>query len=157
VRGNLEAARGETAAAEAAFLAGLDHAERITIPFDRARLEAAYGGFLRRLGKRTEAVAHLRAAQESFTQLGARPYLERCDRELAGCGLVRARRRDPDRTRLTPHELSVAKLVASGMNNRRVAVELIVSINTVEYHLKKIYIKLGIRSREQLAEELARI
>jgi ATP/maltotriose-dependent transcriptional regulator MalT len=157
VRGNLEAARGETAAAEAAFLAGLDHAERITIPFDRARLEAAYGGFLRRLGKRTEAVAHLRAAQESFTQLGARPYLERCDRELAGCGLVRARRRDPDRTRLTPHELSVAKLVASGMNNRRVAVELIVSINTVEYHLKNIYIKLGIRSREQLAEELARI
>jgi ATP/maltotriose-dependent transcriptional regulator MalT len=157
VRGNLEAARGRTAEAEAAFLAGLEHAEQVSIPFDRARLEAAYGGFLRRLGKRTEAVIHLRAAQECFGQLSARPYLERCDRELAACGLVRAKRRDPDRTRLTPQELSVAKLVASGMNNRRVAAELFVSINTVEYHLKKIYAKLGIRSREELAEKLARI
>ena len=157
VRGNLEAARGRTAEAEAAFLVGLDHAEQVSIPFDRARLEAAYGGFLRRLGKRTEAVIHLRTAHEYFGQLGARPYLERCDRELAACGLVRAKRRDPDRTRLTPQELSVAKLVASGMNNRKVAAELFVSINTVEYHLKKIFTKLGIRSREQLGEQLARI
>jgi DNA-binding CsgD family transcriptional regulator len=157
LRGNLEAARGRTAEAEAGFLAGLDHAERVSIPFDRARLEAAYGGFLRRLGKRTEAVTHLRTAQECFGRLGARPYLERCDRELAACGLVRARRRDPDRTRLTPQELSVAKLVASGMNNRAVAAELFVSINTVEFHLKNIYGKLGIRSREELAEQLARI
>jgi DNA-binding CsgD family transcriptional regulator len=58
---------------------------------------------------------------------------------------------------LTPQELSVAKLVASGMNNRRVATELFVSINTVEFHLKRIYGKLGIRSREELAEQLARI
>jgi ATP/maltotriose-dependent transcriptional regulator MalT len=157
VRGNLEAARGQTVEAEAAFLAGLGHVEPVTMPFDRARLEAAYGGFLRRLGKRTEAVIHLRAAQELLRQLGAQPYLERCERELAACGLVRAKRRDPDRTRLTPQELSVAKLVASGMSNRRVAIELFVSINTVEFHLKRIYSKLGIRSRAKLTDQLARI
>ncbi len=155
VRGNLAAARGRPSQAEAAFVTGLEHAEAVSYPFDRARLEAAYGGFRRRLGQRTAAVAHLRAAADLFTSLGARPYLERCNRELAACGLVRARRRDPDRSRLTPQELSVARLVASGLNNRTVATELFVSINTVEFHLKNVFGKLGIRSRDQLAKKMA--
>jgi ATP/maltotriose-dependent transcriptional regulator MalT len=155
VRGTLEAARGNHDGAEAAYLAGLDHVERVAIPFDRARLEAAYGGLLRRLGRRTEALTNLRAAQARLAQLGARPYLERCERELAACGVARGRSRDPDRSKLTPQELSVARLVASGMSNPRVAAELYVSINTVEFHLKNVYGKLGIRSREQLRERMA--
>ena len=155
VRGNLEAARGHLEAAEFAYLAGLDHADGVSIPFDRARIEAAYGLLLRRMGRRREAVTRLTAARDGLARLEARPYLERCERELAACGVVRERTRGPDRSRLTPQELSVARLVAAGMSNPKVAAELFVSINTVEFHLKNVYGKLGIRSRDQLRERMA--
>jgi DNA-binding CsgD family transcriptional regulator len=155
VRGNLEAARGRIAEADASYIAGFEHAGKVAIPFDVARLEAAYGTFLRRSRRRTEAVSHLTAARERFARLGAGPYLERCERELATCGVARGRSREPDRSKLTTQELSVARLVAAGMSNPRVAAELYVSINTVEFHLKNVYGKLGIRSRSQLAERLA--
>jgi DNA-binding CsgD family transcriptional regulator len=152
-RGSLEAARGRVAQAEEAFRAGLRHAQQVPFPFDHALLELAYGGFLRRNGKRRRALALLGRARERLAQLGAQPYLVRCDRELAGSGLVHRRRSDPDRSRLTPQEASVARLVASGISNPQVAAELFVSVNTVEFHLKNVYRKLGIRSRDQLREK----
>jgi DNA-binding CsgD family transcriptional regulator len=155
VRGNLEAARGRVDEATTAFSDGLRYAEGVSYPFDRALLQLSYGSFVRRRGRRTEAVIQLQAARERFARLGARPYLERCDRELAACGVARGRSRDPDRSKLTPQELSVARLVATGMSNPKVAAELYVSINTVEFHLKNVYGKLGIRSRDQLAEKMA--
>ena len=85
-RGNLGLARHDPAAAEAAFSAGLQHAAQVSLPFDRARLELAYGAFLRRTGKRTAATQHLQAARITLTRLGARPYLARCGNELAACG-----------------------------------------------------------------------
>lgn len=151
VRGRLEAARGRHAEAEAAFLYGLGQIEQVSMPFDRALLELAYGRFLRRAGQRRAAVTHLRLAQECFVSLGARPYVDHCDRELAACGLAPTKRRSRDRTRLTPQELSVAKLVASGLSNREAAAELVVSVKTVEIHLSHAYQKLGIASRKQLA------
>jgi ATP/maltotriose-dependent transcriptional regulator MalT len=154
VRGNLEAARGRHAEAETAYSFGLQHADTVSFPFDRGLLESAYGSFLRRAGRRAAAVTHLQAAQERFAALGARPYLERCERQLVGCGVPRGRSSTRDRSNLTPQELSIATLVASGMSNPEVAAELFLSINTVEFHLKNVYGKLGIRSRSQLRERM---
>jgi DNA-binding CsgD family transcriptional regulator len=102
------------------------------------------------VGRRTQAAAQLRAASQRLSDLGARPFVERCERELAACGLTPIGRRDVDRERLTPRESSVARLVASGRTNREVAAELMVSVKTVEYHLGNIFGKLGIRSRRRL-------
>jgi ATP/maltotriose-dependent transcriptional regulator MalT len=128
VRGRLEAARGDIEAAEAAFQRGLRHMQSLPMPFEQALLELAYGQFLRRVGRRRAAAARLGSAQDCFVSLGARPWLERCDRELMACGLAPAKRRGRDWQRLTPQELCVARLAASGLSNREVATELMVSV-----------------------------
>ena len=154
VRGNLEAARRSPDAAEAAFVDGLEHAQAVSIPFDRARLHAAYGRLLRRAGRRRAAVAQLTEAKARFAQLGAQPYLQACEHELAVCGIATSGRHDRGPARLTPQEISIARLVAKGLSNREVATEAVVSVNTVEYHLKNIFAKLGVSSRHQLAAQL---
>ena len=85
--------------------------------------------------------------------LQAAPFLERCERELRGCGLTPAKRSDFDPGKLTAQEQAVARLVAVGMSNRQVAAELFVSIKTVQFHLTHIYAKLGISSRAELAAQ----
>jgi ATP/maltotriose-dependent transcriptional regulator MalT len=155
VRGNLAAARGDTAAATAAFTVGLGHAARVDMPFDRAVLLLAYGGFLRRAGKRGAAGTQLEAARATFERLGARPHLERCEQELAACGRSPVRGKPADPSRLTPQEQAVARLVARGLTNRQVAHELILSVKTIEYHLGHVYTKLRVTSRDQVASRLA--
>ena len=150
VRGGVESARGHREEAAAAFTASLAHLEGLPMPFERALTELEFGSLLRRAGKRSLAASRLRAAREGLSTLGARPFLERCDRELAACGLGPARPRHLEPTRLTPQESSVVRLVVSGKSNREIASELVVSVNTVEYHLSNVYGKLGIRSRSGL-------
>jgi DNA-binding CsgD family transcriptional regulator len=154
VRGRVEAAEGRPEAAEAAFVNGLNCIEQLAMPFEQARIQLAYGSFLRRLGSRRTAAAQLLAAQASLIELGAKPYLVRCERELRACGLTPRKRRDQDRIRLTPQELSVARLVASGLTNREVAAELILSTKTIEFHLSQIFNKFDITSRRQIAKHL---
>jgi DNA-binding CsgD family transcriptional regulator len=154
VRGRLEGARGSAEAAEAAFLGGLGQLAPLPTPLERALLELAYGELLRRTGRRRAAGDRLHSAQEELALLGAEPYLARCNRELAACGLAAAEAGGRDRARLTPQELSVARLAASGLSNREVAAELVVSVKTVEFHLRHAYHKLGISSRKQLATRL---
>ncbi len=151
VRGLLEAAQGRNEQATTAFEEALEHARMVPMPFERALIQLFYGAFLRRSGQRKAAAAQLGAAHEVFDRLGARPYLEVGDRELAGCGQVRARRSAPEANQLTPYETAVARLVAEGLSNREVAGELVISVKTVEYHLSAIYRKLDLRSRGQLA------
>ena len=112
----------------------------------------------RRLSTRTESRAappppNLEA-HNRFVELGARPYLERCDRELSACGLAPAKRRGFDPSKLTAQELAVARLVAAGMTNRQVAAELFVSVKTVQVHLSHIYSKLRIGCRTEVALHL---
>nr|WP_239149109.1 AAA family ATPase [Streptomyces sp. SID12501] len=154
-RGNLEAARGDAAAAEQAFRAAHSHAEHARAPFDRALLHLAHGQFLRRAGKRTLAGEQLRAAREILVRLDAKPDLECCERELAACGLETGERGTRGAALLTPQEVAVARRVASGLTNRQVARELVISVKTVEYHLGRLYPKLGVDSRHQLASRLA--
>jgi DNA-binding NarL/FixJ family response regulator len=126
----------------------------LQMPFEQARIQLAYGSFLRRLGSRRGAAAQLRSAHANLIELGAEPYLARCGRELAACGLTPRGRRHQDRVGLTPQEVTVARLVASGLTNREVAAELFLSTKTIESHLSQIFGKLGISSRRQIAKHM---
>ncbi|WP_419999197.1 helix-turn-helix transcriptional regulator [Streptomyces boninensis] len=158
-RAVLAAARGDAPAAAAAFTAAHDHAPRVEAPLDRALLHLAHGQFLRRTGRRNRAAAELRSARDLLSRLGARPDLARCERELAACGQPTAppngATRTPAAELLTPQELAVARAVAGGLTNRQVARELVISVKTVEYHLGRLYPKLGVESRTQLATRLS--
>jgi DNA-binding CsgD family transcriptional regulator len=118
--------------------------------FETARTRLAYGARLRRARKRIRAREELRAAAETFERLGARPWVEQADAELAATGET-ARRRDVSTLdELTPQELRIARLLAEGKTTREAAAAIFVSPKTVEYHLRHVYAKLGIHSREEL-------
>ena len=154
----LEAKRGWAAAA-AARCRGLLHDDddafrealaRHDTRFETARTELCYGERLRRAGRRTESRAQLQSALDRFEALGAQPWAERARTELRASG-ERVRRREPGATeRLTPQELQVALTVARGATNREAAAALFLSTKTIEFHLRNIYRKLGIRSRTEL-------
>lgn len=149
-RGQLSGARGDLDHARAAFTEALEQLDGMPLRYDRARVRLNYGQILRRAGKRREADAELSTARDLFAALGAHTYVIRCDRELKAGG-VRAQRADRTGDQLTPQERAVAALVARGLPNREVAAELYISTKTVQYHLTRIYTKLGIRSRAELA------
>jgi DNA-binding CsgD family transcriptional regulator len=120
-------------------------------PFERARTELALGEELRRMRRRSEARTHLREAMEVFERLGAAPWAERARTELRASGET-ARRRDPSTLQqLTPQELQVARLAGGGASNPDIAAKLFLSRRTVEYHLQKVFSKLGVASRVELA------
>jgi ATP/maltotriose-dependent transcriptional regulator MalT len=156
VSGIAAANRGLESQARAAFEEGMSRARPLGMPFVEARLQVAYGAFLRRRGSRRDAAIHLAAAAETFQALGAQPFLERCERELAGTGRRRAPRGRAHLT-LTPREFAVARLVTQGLSNREAAAELVVSVKTIEYHLSNLYGKLGVTSRTQLVARLSRV
>jgi DNA-binding CsgD family transcriptional regulator len=156
-RGVLEAAAGRTDNAEAAFAVALAATDGLGVPFERARVELAAGRFLRRVGQRRRAADLLTAARQRFTAVGATPYLERCIAELASSGLSPTKRNGRDRAGLTSQELVVARLAAQGLSNRGIADQLVVSIKTIEYHLRNAFGKLGVTSRRQLPDRLAEL
>ncbi|MFB4263382.1 AAA family ATPase [Nonomuraea sp. GTA35] len=150
--GLLLAARNVPTRAEEAFGRALGLVEACGCPLEEARTLLDLGRLLRRTGRRRAAAERLGAARAIFDRLGARPLAERCAQELEACGL------EPPATvrlGLTPQELSTATLVAGGLTNRQIARELLISVKTVEYHIGKIYTKLGIGSRVALAARLA--
>jgi DNA-binding CsgD family transcriptional regulator len=119
--------------------------------FERARTELCYGEYLRRSKRRAEARVLLRGAVDGFETVCARLWAERARAELAATG-ERARRRDPSTLdELTPQELTVARLVATGLTNREVAQRLFLSPKTIETHLAHVFRKTGVRTRAELA------
>jgi DNA-binding CsgD family transcriptional regulator len=114
--------------------------------FDRGRALLVSGDALRRLGRRRDAAARLETSRETFERLGARLWLERAERELRRAA-PRPRRDDG----LTAAESRVAALVIGGRTNREVAAELFTTVSTVEAHLTRVYRKLDVRSRTELA------
>jgi DNA-binding CsgD family transcriptional regulator len=151
VAGHGRALLSDGATAEGHFEQALAaHGKTERLP-DRARTQLAYGAFLRRARRRVDARAHLRAALETFEDLGAHPWAERARQELRASGET-ARRRDPSTVvDLTPQELQVARLVRQGLPNRDVAAQLYVSPRTVDFHLRNVFTKLGVSSRTELA------
>jgi DNA-binding CsgD family transcriptional regulator len=127
-------------------------------PFEEARTRLLYGEWLRRHRRRGEARAQLAAAHETFEDLGAAGWARRAASELAAAGAAPADR--PARkagvlSLLTPQELQVVQLAAGGLSNRDIAAQMFLSPRTVGYHLYKVYPKLGITSRAELARLLA--
>lgn len=124
-------------------------------PFLAARVQLNHGEVLRRAGDRRAARDELRAALELFDGLGARPWAERTEQELRASG-ERARRRQPSTVdELTAQELQVARIIAGGASYKEAATMLFLSPKTIEFHLGKVYRKLGIASRRQLAQRLS--
>lgn len=143
VRGLLHAARGDVDAAAAAFVQARGLLATLPLPYELARVDLAHGLTLRRAGRRRAAAELLTSARQAFAALGAQVDVERCDREL------RTGRRGS--AELTEQERSVAELVAAGMSNKEAAAAMSLSVKTIQFHLTRIYAKLGVRSRAELA------
>ena len=124
-------------------------------PFLLARVRLNFGEHLRREGSRLEARDDLRAALAVFEQLDAEPWSERARRELRASGETARRRQVSTVDELTPQELQIARMVAAGASQKEVAAALYLSPKTIEYHLGKVYRKLGITSGRQLHHRLA--
>jgi DNA-binding CsgD family transcriptional regulator len=120
----------------------------------RARLQLAYGSWLRRRRRLREAREVLAAAQETFTQLGASGFAYRATRELRTSGGVGRRPGSQGLAQLTPQERQIAQLAAEGLSNRQIGTQLFLSHRTVGSHLYHLFPKLGITTRSQLADFL---
>lgn len=145
--------------AEAQARAHFDEAlalhDRTPDPFERARTQLAYGVTLRRARRRVDARPMLRAALTTFEQLGAAPWADVAAAELEATGETAMRRGLGPVVALTPQERQISALLGAGRTTREAAAALFLSPKTVEYHLRHIYIKLGIRSREELTRVMA--
>jgi DNA-binding CsgD family transcriptional regulator len=122
-------------------------------PFEHARTRLAYGEWLRRERRRIDARIQLRAALETFSEIGAAPWADRARAELRATGALVVAAEDSAEpvSQLTSQELQVVRLAALGRTNREIAAQLFLSPRTVGYHLYKAYPKLGIGSRTELA------
>jgi DNA-binding NarL/FixJ family response regulator len=137
--------------AEQAYEEALELHARTRRLFDTARTQLLFGEFLRRAHRRIDSREQLRSALDTFERLGAELWVERARGELRASGET-TRKRDPSAMdQLTPQELQVARYVADGLSNKEVAAQLFLSPRTIDYHLRKVFLKLGITSRTQLA------
>jgi RNA polymerase sigma factor (sigma-70 family) len=128
---------------------------RTRVAVDLARAHLLYGEWLRRQRRRTDARRELRTAHDMFSGFGAEAFAERARVELEATG-EQARKRTVDTIdQLTPQESQVARLATQGNTNREIAAQLFISPSTVEYHLRKTFRKLGVKSRTQLADRLS--
>ena len=119
-----------------------------------ARARLSYGEWLRREKRRADAREQLRQAHETFASMGAEGFAERARRELLATGEKVRKRRDDTRDELTPQEEHIARLAREGRTNPEIGAELYLSPRTVEWHLRKVFIKLGIGSRRGLRDAL---
>ena len=125
--------------------------EQLPLPFERARTELCWGQRLRRVGRRRDAAHHLGRAESTFDALDATPWAQRVRVELRACGSPVKAPQPGAVHQLTLQEAQVAQHAAEGLTNREIAARLFVSPKTVENHLGRIYSKLGVRSRTELA------
>src|SRR5262249_464719 len=121
----------------------------------RARTQLSFGARLRRAGRKTEARTQLRSAYETFERLGARPWAERAATELRATGERLRRPADGGGEELTPPDLQVGPQIAEGKTNKEAGAALFLSPKTIDFHLRSVFRKLGVRSRVELARHFA--
>jgi DNA-binding CsgD family transcriptional regulator len=146
------ATQDDPQAADASYREAITRLERTRMRIELARARLVYGEWLRRESRRVDAREQLRAAHDTLSRVGAEAFAERARRELVATGETLTRRAaDPDaRDSLTPQEEQIARLAREGRSNPEIGAQLFISPRTVEYHLRKVFTKLGISSRKEL-------
>jgi DNA-binding CsgD family transcriptional regulator len=141
-------------AAERSYREAIDRLGRTRLRPHLARAHLVYGEWLRREHRRVDARAQLRAAHELFQAIGMEAFAERARAELLATGERVRRRAAETRDELTPQERQIARLARDGLSNPEIGAQLFLSPRTVEWHLRKVFAKLGIQSRHQLVSAL---
>src|SRR2546421_9452287 len=155
IEARVRALASEGEVAESLYRQSIEHLSGTRVRLELARTHLLYGEWLRRERRRLDARKHLRTALEAFTSMGAEAFAHRAERELLATG-ERARKRTVDTLdQLTPQETQIARLAAEGHTNREIAAQLFISPSTVEYHLRKAFRKLEVKSRTQLAHRMS--
>ncbi|RUP04426.1 MAG: helix-turn-helix transcriptional regulator [Mycobacterium sp.] len=136
--------------AERFYLQAIECLGNTRIAVQLARAHLVYGEWLRRCNRRVDARAQLHTAHEMFSRMGAHAFAERARRELLVTGQKVSKRSSAPAGELTAQESQIAKLAGAGLTNPEIAAQLFISTHTVEWHLRKVFAKLGIKSRRQL-------
>jgi DNA-binding CsgD family transcriptional regulator/tetratricopeptide (TPR) repeat protein len=140
----------DDAHAEGLYREAIQRLGHCRVAVDLTRAHLLYGEWLRRRGRRVDAREQLRTAQARFVEMGAEAFAGRAARELLATGETARKRTIETSDDLTPHEARIARMARGGASNQDIATELFVSRKTVEYHLHKVFTKLGISTRQQL-------
>jgi DNA-binding CsgD family transcriptional regulator len=144
--------RGEV---EALYREAIDRLGRTRIRVALARAHLLFGEWLRREGRRTDAREHLRAAHPMFVGMGMDAFAERARQELMATGETARRRVGAPLDELTAQEAQIARLAGERLTNPEIGTQLFLSPRTVEWHLRKVFTKLGVSSRRELVTALA--
>jgi DNA-binding CsgD family transcriptional regulator len=142
------------AAADDLHREAIDRLGRTRLRPELARAHLLYGEWLRREGRRGDARKQLRRAHELLAAIGMEAFAERARRELMATGEKVRKRNDETRHQLTPQEEQIARLARDGLSNPEIGAQLFISARTVEWHLRKVFMKLDITSRRQLRAAL---
>jgi DNA-binding CsgD family transcriptional regulator len=145
----------DRAAADDLYREAIDRLGRTRLRPDLARAHLLYGEWLRRENRRVDARAQLRTAYEMLEAIGMEAFAARARRELIATGEKVRKRSSGTRDDLTPQEEQIARLARDGLSNPEIGAQLVLSARTVEWHLRKVFTKLGIGSRHELKAALA--
>jgi DNA-binding CsgD family transcriptional regulator len=140
--------------AEDAYHEAIERLGRTRLRPEAARAHLLYGEWLRREGRRIDAREQLRIADDMLSTIGMEAFAARARRELVATGERVRKRTDDTRDQLTAQEMHVAQLARDGLSNQEIAAQLFLSPRTVEWHLRKVFTKLGIESRRQIRSAL---
>jgi DNA-binding CsgD family transcriptional regulator len=136
--------------AEDLYLEAIERLERTRVLVHRARARLNYGEWLRRTNRRLDAREQLNRAHDMYVAMGAQAFGERARRELVATGEKVGKQPVSSGNELTAQEAQIARLAGDGLTNQEIGAQLFISTHTVEWHLRKVFVKLGISSRRQL-------
>ena len=142
-------------AAESGYRQSIEHLARTRVRAQLARSHLLYGEWLRREKRRLDARVQLRTAHDMLSAMGAGGFAERARRELLATGETVRKRTVETVSELTAHEAHIARLAVDGRTNLEIGAQLYLSARTVEWHLRKVFTKLGVGSRRELRSALA--
>ena len=141
---------GEDETADDLFAEAVERLESANVALHGARVRLSYGEWLRRVNRRLDARRQLTTAYELFSKIGAEGFAERARRELAATGEKVRKQPVKSGEELTAQEAQIARMAGDGLTNQEIGAQLFISTHTVEWHLRKVFVKLGITSRRQL-------